>query len=136
MIDTNNITIRSISLFDLAIHSPRSAEEAENMNVQKLWYDIRGRIEGFDFTEVRDIGSELVAFNHLLGGYDMAYYSYLWYVARIPSDCMLTNGCKSAVPHLRRTYSRAFLRQTLQTLMPGGVIARPSCSPGRNIPTC
>ncbi|KAM3497327.1 hypothetical protein MY10362_009319 [Beauveria mimosiformis] len=67
----------SISLFDHAIHSPRSAEEAENMNVQKLWYDIRERIEGIDFTEVRDIGSELVAFNHLLGGYDMAYYSYL-----------------------------------------------------------
>lgn len=69
---------RSISLFDLAIHTPTSAQEAEALDVRKLWYDIRSRIEGFDFTEVRDVGSELVAFTHLLGGYDMAYYSYLW----------------------------------------------------------
>ncbi|CEJ93564.1 hypothetical protein VHEMI09144 [[Torrubiella] hemipterigena] len=67
----------SISLFDMAIHSPSSAVEATAVNVQKLWYDIRERIEGLDFTEVRDIGSELVAFNHLLGGFDVAYYSYL-----------------------------------------------------------
>ncbi|KAM0665108.1 hypothetical protein ACQRIU_005369 [Beauveria bassiana] len=67
----------SISLFDLAIHSAGSAEEAESINVQKLWYDIRERTEGFDFTKVRETGSDLVAFAHLLGGYDMAYYSYL-----------------------------------------------------------
>ncbi|EJP61656.1 peptidase family M3 [Beauveria bassiana ARSEF 2860] len=67
----------SISLFDLAIHSAGSAEEAESMNVQKVWYDIRERTEGFDFAEVRETGSDLVAFAHLLGGYDMAYYSYL-----------------------------------------------------------
>ncbi|KAM3518186.1 hypothetical protein NHJ13051_008369 [Beauveria bassiana] len=67
----------SISLFDLAIHSAGSAEEAESMNVQKLWYDIREKTEGFHFAEVRETGSDLVAFAHLLGGYDMAYYSYL-----------------------------------------------------------
>ncbi|KAM3526261.1 hypothetical protein MY4038_006913 [Beauveria bassiana] len=69
--------VKSISLFDLAIHSAGSAEEAESMDVQKLWYDIRETIEGFEFAEVRETGSDLVAFAHLLGGYDMAYYSYL-----------------------------------------------------------
>ncbi|KAM3468621.1 hypothetical protein MY5147_007757 [Beauveria neobassiana] len=69
--------VKSISLFDLAIHSAGSAEEAESMDVQKLWYDIREKTEGFDFAEVRETGSDLVAFAHLLGGYDMACYSYL-----------------------------------------------------------
>ncbi|ATY62127.1 peptidase family M3 [Cordyceps militaris] len=67
----------SISLFDLEIHSPKSAQAAKNLNVQKLWYDIRQKTEGLDFADVKATGSELVAFNHLVGGYDMAYYSYL-----------------------------------------------------------
>ncbi|KAM3540460.1 hypothetical protein ARSEF1564_006645 [Beauveria bassiana] len=40
-------------------------------------YDIREKTEGLDFAEVRETGSDLVAFAHLLGGYDVAYYSYL-----------------------------------------------------------
>lgn len=45
-----------------------------------MWYDLREEIEGMDFLECRD-GFAFGTFTHLTAGYDVCYYSYLWYVS-------------------------------------------------------
>ncbi len=35
---------------------------------------------GFDYSECRVEGADMVSFHHLVGGYDVAYYSYPWSV--------------------------------------------------------
>ncbi|PYH92188.1 zincin [Aspergillus ellipticus CBS 707.79] len=68
--------ILSISLFDLQIHSLSTEQEINDLNVQKLWYDIREEIESMDFSECRD-GFAFGTFSHLTAGYDVCYYAYL-----------------------------------------------------------
>ncbi|KAB8232001.1 M3 family metallopeptidase [Aspergillus alliaceus] len=66
----------SISIFDLQIHSLKAQTEIAELNVQKLWYDLREEIEGMDFSECRD-GFAFGTFTHLTAGYDVCYYAYL-----------------------------------------------------------
>ncbi|KAJ5539834.1 peptidase family M3 [Penicillium frequentans] len=66
----------SISIFDLQIHSLSTESDIANLNVQKMWYDLREEIEGMDFSECRD-GFAFGTFTHLTAGYDVCYYSYL-----------------------------------------------------------
>ncbi|TQV96066.1 metallopeptidase MepB [Cordyceps javanica] len=66
----------AISQFDLTIHSATTAEAAKALNIQQLWYDIHTDMLGFDYSECRAAGADMVSFHHLVGGYDMAYYSY------------------------------------------------------------
>lgn len=68
---------RVVSIFDMAVHSPKTHEEIENLDAQKLWYDLREQIEGLDMSEARLGGHDYVTFSHLLAGYDAGYYSYL-----------------------------------------------------------
>ena len=68
---------RSVSIFDMAVHSPKSHAEIESMDIQKLWYDIREEVEGLDMSEARLEGHSHVTFSHLLAGYDAGYYGYL-----------------------------------------------------------
>ena len=77
---TNVCNIRSTSLFDIDIHSVRTRQEAESLDLRKIWYDLREEVEGMDFTECRQEGSHFVAFTHLTAGYDCGYYAYLWSV--------------------------------------------------------
>ncbi|KAJ5723575.1 peptidase family M3, partial [Penicillium malachiteum] len=67
----------SIAIFDLQIHSLRTDEDIANLDVQKLWYDLRESIEGMDFSECRD-GYNFGTFTHLTAGYDVCYYAYLY----------------------------------------------------------
>ncbi|RAO70054.1 uncharacterized protein BHQ10_006066 [Talaromyces amestolkiae] len=66
----------SISMFDLQIHSLSNEHEIADLDIQKLFYNLRKEIEGFDFSLCND-GFEFVTFNHLTNGYDMCYYGYL-----------------------------------------------------------
>ncbi|PWY90980.1 peptidase family M3 [Aspergillus heteromorphus CBS 117.55] len=67
--------ILSISLFDLQIHTTNT-DDIDHLDVQKLWYDIRGEIEFMDYSECRD-GYGFGTFSHLTAGYDVCYYAYL-----------------------------------------------------------
>ncbi|GKZ36765.1 hypothetical protein AbraIFM66950_007962 [Aspergillus brasiliensis] len=66
----------SISIFDLQIHSLKTNAEISDLNVQKLWYDLREEVESMDFSECRD-GYAFGTFSHLTAGYDVCYYAYL-----------------------------------------------------------
>jgi metallopeptidase MepB len=68
---------RSTSIFDVQIHSLSTEDDIADLNIQKMWYDLREEIEGMDFSECR-IGYAFGTFTHLTAGYDMCYYSYLW----------------------------------------------------------
>lgn len=74
---------RSISLFDIQIHSLGTEKELVNLDIQKLWYDLHEKIEGMDISECRD-GFAFGTFSHLTAGYDVCYYAYLWCVNRKP----------------------------------------------------
>ncbi|OAA81073.1 metallopeptidase MepB [Akanthomyces lecanii RCEF 1005] len=66
----------AISQYDLAIHSADTAEAAKALDFQQLWYDIHSEMLGFDYSECRVEGADMVSFHHLVRGYDVAYYSY------------------------------------------------------------
>ncbi|KAJ5643693.1 peptidase family M3 [Penicillium longicatenatum] len=66
----------STSIFDVQIHSLSTEDDIADLNIQKMWYDLREEIEGMDFSECRD-GYAFGTFTHLTAGYDMCYYSYL-----------------------------------------------------------
>lgn len=66
-----------IAIFDATIYNPRSREEAEALDIQKIWYDLREEIEGLDFSSSRAEGHSYTSFGHLVSGYDMGYYSFL-----------------------------------------------------------
>jgi metallopeptidase MepB len=64
-------------MFDLEVHSLSTDSEIADLDVQKLFYDLREEIEGMDFTECKN-GFEFGTFNHLVSDYDVCYYGYLW----------------------------------------------------------
>ncbi|KAF7548791.1 hypothetical protein G7Z17_g6834 [Cylindrodendrum hubeiense] len=67
--------------YDLAIYQPESREVAEQMNITKLWNEIRERIYPIDGPEVEGLGHEWghgqTNFGHVISEYDAGYYSYL-----------------------------------------------------------
>lgn len=72
----------------MQIHSLKKDAEILDLNVQKLWYDLRQEVESMDFSECRD-GYAFGTFSHLTAGYDVCYYAYLMYVLRLIRDSLL-----------------------------------------------
>jgi len=67
--------------FDMAIHTPKSHEEAEAFHVAEMFNDLRTEISGLKGPEAlgkpSNWGNGQATFAHLIGGYDAGYYGYL-----------------------------------------------------------
>ncbi|KAF7515426.1 hypothetical protein G7054_g14579 [Neopestalotiopsis clavispora] len=67
----------TVSMFDMKLHSMRTSDEAESLDLRKLWYGLREQLEAKSFEDVREGGSDYTTFAHLVSGYDVGYYGYL-----------------------------------------------------------
>ncbi|KAE8446964.1 hypothetical protein EG329_011446 [Mollisiaceae sp. DMI_Dod_QoI] len=69
-----------VAMFDMAIHSPSSREEAERMNISELWNKMMSEVALMNGLEVEGEGWEWGHGSSRLGaiirGYDAGYYSY------------------------------------------------------------
>ena len=48
------------------------------MDIAKIWNDTEEDLTGISDPEGASRGNDCVTFNHLNGGYDVGYFSYLW----------------------------------------------------------
>lgn len=71
----------SLTLFDLAIHSPHSHEEALKIDVSRLFNEIRRDVSMLedDLGDSQSHGAALIS--HVMAGYDAVLYVYLWSAA-------------------------------------------------------
>ncbi|KAH8680708.1 peptidase family M3 [Xylariales sp. PMI_506] len=76
-----NLRQLHFGIFDMTVHSPKSHEELEQLDVSKLYNELRSEIAGLDGPEAlgesSDWGHGQATFGHLIGGYDAGYYGYL-----------------------------------------------------------
>jgi metallopeptidase MepB len=75
------VIVRTVSIFDLVIHTAQTPQDLAALNIQRLWYDLREELEGLYFGEAKQSGFDHVHFAHLTAGYDTGYYSYLAYAS-------------------------------------------------------
>jgi len=63
--------------FDMLIHGAKSVEEAEEMDLGKIYQCIRREVMGiWGLEESEGWGAEHSRAEHLFQGYDAGYYSY------------------------------------------------------------
>ncbi|KAK1755575.1 peptidase family M3-domain-containing protein [Echria macrotheca] len=76
-----NLRQLHFGLFDMTVHSPKSHAELEEMDISKVYNDLREQISGLKGPEAQGEpstwGNGQATFGHLIGGYDAGYYGYL-----------------------------------------------------------
>ncbi|KAK3987192.1 Saccharolysin [Cladorrhinum sp. PSN332] len=76
-----NLRQLHFGLFDMTVHTPKSHDELEKLDVSKLYNDLRveiSQIKGPEaLGEPSNWGNGQATFGHLIGGYDAGYYGYL-----------------------------------------------------------
>ncbi|KAK0636690.1 peptidase family M3-domain-containing protein [Bombardia bombarda] len=76
-----NLRQLHFGLFDMTVHTPKSHAELEEMDVSKVYNDLRAEIAGLKGPEAEakpsTWGNGQATFGHLIGGYDAGYYGYL-----------------------------------------------------------
>ncbi|KAJ5948685.1 peptidase family M3 [Penicillium verhagenii] len=92
----------TVSAFDFHIHSLSTDQDLVDLDIGKLWYDLREELECMDFSECRS-GFEFVTFSHLASGYDVGYYAYLCCTA-MAQDLFLSTFAHD--PYNKETWAR------------------------------
>ncbi|KAJ5947263.1 peptidase family M3 [Penicillium verhagenii] len=92
----------TVSAFDFHIHSLGTDQDLADLDIGKLWYDLREELESMDFSECRS-GFEFVTFSHLASGYDVGYYAYLCCTA-MAQDLFLSTFAHD--PYNKETWAR------------------------------
>jgi metallopeptidase MepB len=76
-----NLRQLHFGLFDMAVHTPKSHEDLEKMDVSSLYNTLRADISGIKGPEAlgepSNWGNGQAIFGHLISGYDVGYYGYL-----------------------------------------------------------
>ncbi|CAI4214917.1 unnamed protein product [Parascedosporium putredinis] len=76
-----NLRQLHFGIFDMTVHTPKSHEDLKNLNIPKLYNELRADICGLkgpeDFGSGFEWGNGQATFGHLMGGYDAGYYGYL-----------------------------------------------------------
>ena len=62
----------------MRIHNPKTHEEIRDLNIQKLYYNLREEAQGMDMSFTQSEGHEYDTYTHLIAGMDAGYYGYLW----------------------------------------------------------
>ncbi|RXG48793.1 hypothetical protein VDGE_07942 [Verticillium dahliae] len=75
-----NLRQLHFGIFDMAIHTPKTHEEAKNLKLSELYNNLRSEIAGLKGPEAKGErgGNGQATFGHLIGGYDAGYYGYLY----------------------------------------------------------
>ncbi|KAL2153644.1 hypothetical protein VTH82DRAFT_4799 [Thermothelomyces myriococcoides] len=77
-----NLRQLHFGLFDMTVHTPKTHEELETLDVSKLYNDLRVEISQIKGPEAQGEpstwGNGQATFGHLIGGYDAGYYGYLY----------------------------------------------------------
>ncbi|KAH8911575.1 metalloendopeptidase-like protein [Coniochaeta sp. PMI_546] len=76
-----NLRQLHFGLFDMTVHTPKTHEEIEKMDISKVYNELRVEIAGMKGPEAlgesSTWGNGQATFGHLIGGYDAGYYGYL-----------------------------------------------------------
>ncbi|KAL2164928.1 hypothetical protein VTH06DRAFT_224 [Thermothelomyces fergusii] len=77
-----NLRQLHFGLFDMTVHTPKTHEELETLDVSKLYNELRAEISLIKGPEAQGEpstwGNGQATFGHLIGGYDAGYYGYLY----------------------------------------------------------
>ncbi|EGS21800.1 metalloendopeptidase-like protein [Thermochaetoides thermophila DSM 1495] len=77
-----NLRQLHFGLFDMAVHTPKHHGELEELDVSKLYNELRAQISQIQGPEAlgepSTWGNGQATFGHLIGGYDAGYYGYLY----------------------------------------------------------
>lgn len=71
----NTRNLLASAMFDMTIHAAKSVQEAEKMDLSKIYQLVRKEVTGLDGGEAT--GAEYARIEHYFQGYDAGLYSYV-----------------------------------------------------------